>query len=461
MKTLFLFLSLCGFLIANQTETLSPVHSEKGIPFSISVEKASFELPNGIHSGVRALHNGQWLLLAGRTNGMHGFNDDNSNFPPQKQNKIVYVVDPEAGVTYSRSLEDPSSGLSQKEIDRLSVTSPQSFQRHGTLYIAGGYGIDSESGLFNTKKTLTALDVKGIIHWVKGKSSSFKKHMRHTCDPLLQVTGGCMKTTDSELNTLLIFGQNFEGFYMDESEGIYTQQVRRFKIKDDGKRLAITHKRRLKPNPNYRRRDLNVVPVVCKGKVTFAALAGVFTLDEGIWTVPVFIQKNGKSYMPNAAKEKTFKQAMNQYACATASLYDKNNKTSYALLFGGLSFGYFANGMFTTDPEIPFINQITALKITPKGHITQHLMKGEYPTIPSTGTNPGNTLLFGAGAYFIPATSIKRYKTGILRLDQIKRKTLMGYIVGGIMSTLPNTVTQADSAASPYVFKVFITPEKG
>lgn len=458
----YIFFSLLAFfpLVANQTATLSPVYSEEGIPFKLSIEKADFELPNGIHSGVKALHNGQWLLLAGRTNGLHGFNNDDHNFPPEEQNKIVYVVDPENEMIYSRSLDDPSSGLSQTEIDHLSVTSPQYFQKQGTLYIAGGYGVDSHTGLFDTKKTLTALDVRGVVHWVKGRSSSFKKHMRQTSDPILRVTGGCMAVTDSELNTLLMFGQDFEGFYTAGSNGIYTEQVRRFKIKDTGKHLSIKHKKRFKSNPNYRRRDLNTIPIVWKGDVTYAALAGVFTLDSGVWTVPVFIQKNGKSCMPNPEEEKTFKQAMNHYACAKASLYDKKTKTSYALLLGGISFGYFENGVFTTDSEIPFINQITTLKITHKGHITQHLMNKEYPTIPSTGTNPGNPLLFGAGGYFIPAKSIKRDKNGILHLDQIKRRTLVGYIVGGIMSSLPNTVTQADSAASPYVFKVFLTPKR-
>ena len=34
---------------------------------------------------------------------------------------------------------------------------------------------------------------------------------------------------------------------------------------------------------------------------------------------------------------------------------------------------------------------------------------------------------------------------------------MIGYIVGGIMSTLPNTNVRSDTAASPYIFKVTLT----
>jgi hypothetical protein len=50
------------------------------------------------------------------------------------------------------------------------------------------------------------------------------------------------------------------------------------------------------------------------------------------------------------------------------------------------------------------------------------------------------------------------YSNGVLNLAKIKHPTIIGYIMGGIQSTLPNTDFQSDSAASPYVFKVVLTP---
>jgi len=446
----------------NQTATLSPVFNQDDIPFTISIEKIPFSLPTGIHSGATAVWKDKWVFVAGRTNGLHGFNPGN-NFPPSEQNTVIYVVDLKKEEIYSRSLYDPTSGLSQKQIDLISVTSPQSFQKGKILYISGGYGVDTTTGLFNTKSALTAINISKLIKWVKepGEYNTPHKNIRQVSDPILQVTGGFMTAPGLDLSTLLVFGQNFTGDYSDSSNCNYTNQVRSFKIIDDGKKLHVKEKKYLKANPNYRRRDPNVVPVIHKEKLTFAALSGVFTLDSGIWTVPVIIKPSGSSLMADPADPAAFKQAMNNYACAEASLYDSSNQESYTLLLGGRSYGFFQNGVFNTDPEIPFINQVTAIKIDKHGNFTQHLMDNEYPVIASTGSNPGNTLLFGTSAMFFSNPKIPKHTTtGVFKLRSIKKPTVLGYIAGGIMSTLPNTNTMLDSTASPYIFKVVLTPKK-
>ncbi|MDR3478404.1 MAG: hypothetical protein P4M14_10275, partial [Gammaproteobacteria bacterium] len=76
----------------------------------------------------------------------------------------------------------------------------------------------------------------------------------------------------------------------------------------------------------------------------------------------------------------------------------------------------------------------------------------------STASNPGNTLLFGAGGRFVPKCGIPMTCNGVIDLAKIKKQTAIGYIIGGIQSTLVNTFSQADSAASPYIFKVILTP---
>ena len=117
---------------ANQTDELSPILPATGLPFRITIEQASFQLPVGIHSGVVGVYNGLWVFIAGRTNGLHGFSAD--PFPPDAQNTTIYVVDPNTGLASSRSLTDPSSGLTQQQIDTLSVTSPQSYQAGNTAF---------------------------------------------------------------------------------------------------------------------------------------------------------------------------------------------------------------------------------------------------------------------------------------------------------------------------------------
>lgn len=461
-----LFVLASSAFADNQTSTISPIYPGSDLPFEIEINQADFSLPQGLQSFAWATYKGKWLLLAGRTNGMHTFNNDNNNFPPSQQNQVIFVVDPQNKTVYTKSLTDPTSGLTQEQIDTLSVTASQYYQKGKKLYITGGYGVISSTGEFSTKDTLTAIDIPGLIHWVvePDESETAVEHIRQVSDPLFQITGGDMFEGEDNL-VLLIFGQNFSGAYFHSTvNGIYSKQIRRFRIIDDGKRLSFKEYPSLpfEPDPNYRRRDLNTVPVVrsiCgKKKYGFVSYSGVFTLTDGIWTVPVEINLKGDSFMADPLDPNTFKQGMNNYASAHFGVYSKKHKNMYTIMLGGISFGFFINGNFQTDSEFPFVNDCTAIKIDECGNFSQYILSGTYPVILSTQSNPGNQLLFGASSDFIPACKPKKFSNGIFKLDVIERPTLMGYVVGGIQSTLPNTNVASDSAASPYIFEVWLNP---
>ncbi len=447
----------------NQTADVSPILSEAGLPFSVAIEKASFQLPNGIHSGVVGVYQGQWIFIAGSNFGLHGFGPD--PFPPSAQNRTIYVVNPVTGVTASRSLLDPSSGLTPQQIDTLSVISPQAYQQNHTLYMSGGYGIDTNTGTFGTKPVFTAINLAGIVRWVTepGNSAhSVSANIRQVYNPVFQIAGGEMFQLGTA--TRIVFGQNFTGVYTPGSNGDYNEQVRQFQIYDNGGDLAVQVLNPIpfNPDPSYHRRDLNIMPVLLNSnnilKYGLVAYSGVFTLSGGAWTVPVVINDQGEPSMANPNLPGTFKQGMNNYVCATAGLYSRKYMSMYNIFFGGLSYGFFDGGVFQTDSELPFINQITTVKIDRNNTFTQYIMNNQYPVIPSTQANPGNPLLFGTGAYFI-ANNIQQYPNHVISLDGIRRPTVIGYIVGGIQSTLGNTNTDADSSASPHVFKVTLTPK--
>ncbi|MHB1947869.1 MAG: hypothetical protein ACYCQI_07140, partial [Gammaproteobacteria bacterium] len=154
----------------------------------------------------------------------------------------------------------------------------------------------------------------------------------------------------------------------------------------------------------------------------------------------------------------TFKQAMNHYVCPTAGLYSRRMSNMYTIFFGGISYGFFSNGTFQTDNEIPFINNVTTITMNKNGNFAQYLMDNQYPVILSTRSNPGNPLLFGAGAFFMTNPSLPQFENNIINLDAINKPTIIGYIVGGIQSTLADTNVNSDSAASPYVFAVTLIP---
>src|SRR6185312_11929958 len=104
-----------------------------------------------------------------------------------------------------------------------------------------------------------------------------------------QITGGKMAQLGDV--TQLIFGQTFTGTYSDNSNGAYSSQVRQFKIKNVNGQLTVqvSPSKPLYADPNFRRRDLNIVPVLLNsgGRLNygFVAYAGVFTLNGGVWTV--------------------------------------------------------------------------------------------------------------------------------------------------------------------------------
>lgn len=462
---LYLYSSLGAATNENQTQTTTPILPETGLPFSVSITQAPFQLPQGLHSGAFGIYKGLWVLIAGTHFGLHGFGSD--PFPAAAQNRMVYVINPANGSVSARSLTDPTSGLTQEQIDSLSTISPQFYQVSDTLYMSGGYGIDTASQTLGTKPVFSAINLQGLVQWVtqpSNKSLSVISNLRQIHHSVFQITGGEMFMSGDMGQ--LVFGQNFTGVYNPGSNGLYSEQVRRFKIIESQGQLAVEVYGSLPsiPDPNYRRRDLNILPVLLNNnnqlEYGLVAYSGVFTIGGGIWTVPVVINQAGVPSMVNPNLGSTFKQGMNNYVSAAASLYSRRFASSYNILFGGISYGFYSGNVFQTDTEVPFINQVTTIKMDKDKHFSQYLMNNEYPVIINTsGANPGNQLLFGAGAYFIPNHTMQHYPNGIISLDSIRTPTVIGYIVGGIQSTVPNTSTNADTSASSYVFTVTLTPK--
>ncbi len=457
---------LCSLLVStafadNQTANFSPINLKSTLPYAVtlSVYDMNAATVPTLQTYARGQIGDEWVLIGGRTNGLHDFtNDGLINFPPSDQNRTVWVINPVTLETWSRSLTDVSSGLTIAQIDSLSTTASQSAQQGDTLYMIGGYGYDTGLANFQTYPTLTALDLPGVIAWVKDGGPGFVNSFRQLSDEYLRVTGGELFLLGGRAQ--LVFGQNFIGGYTPGTNGDYTRQVRTFNLNDNGTTLSISLPAAESPQPEYRRRDLNVVPIM-QGSASagydtgLAALSGVFTPSFGIWTVPVEITANGATTTGNSLDAATFRQGMNSYRSATISLYSPTLDQTHNVLLGGISVLYYdtATGTIEADQQIPFINGITSLVRTNSGAYSQTYL-GEYPTIPNPSNN-GAPFLFGAEADFFPLPGIANFNNGVLNLDSITTPTVIGYIFGGIIAERPNN---GPTAASNYVFAVTLTP---
>jgi len=248
-------------LADNQTATVDPIEIGGALPYQISLSTYDFGAANlpTLQSFAAGMYGGKWIMLAGRTNGLHGFtNTGAANFPAAYQNHDIWVVDPLTRQSWSRSL-DSDSTVTEQMLAELTSTNTEFTQLGDRLYVAGGYGARPTGG-FQTFSALTAIDLPGIVDWVMTGSGHATDHMRQTHDASLQVTGGAMYPLGG--HTRLVFGQNFSGGYIPGSNGAYSQQVRSFDIVDDGTTLSIANVAATPQVADFRRRDLNVYPTI-------------------------------------------------------------------------------------------------------------------------------------------------------------------------------------------------------
>ncbi len=434
MKSIFIALTVAMIFVSNQL-------SAQSTPFDIAIEPLNITGLGGLQSYAFGQHNGKWLIIGGRLDGLHR-RQPFASFDQAGHNNQLWVIDPIAQQQWSAPLSSLSAALQEQ----LQATNMQFHQNGNYLYLIGGYGYSATLGDHTTFDKLTAVDVPATIDAIVA-NTDFTANFRQISDAQFQVTGGKLERV---YNTYyLVGGQKFIGRYnpMGPTHGpgfiqAYTDQIRKFNLLDNGTTITINHLAAITDTVNLHRRDYNVTAqIMPNGQEGLTAFSGVFQQAADLPFLNC-VNIDSAGYSVNNA----FTQYYNHYHCANIPLYSANKNEMNTVFFGGIAQYYDSLGVLVQNNSVPFVKTIARVARDASGNMAEYKLPIEMP------------LLLGAGSEFIPAENLPRYPNGVLKLDDLPNDTtLIGYIYGG--SSQPNIFFINDgtqSTANSQIFKVFL-----
>ncbi len=369
----------------------------------------------GLHSYAVAIHEGQWLLIGGRRDGMHQkFNA----FSASSANQALYVVAPNTNQVWQRSITELPDTL-QEQIRSANM---EFFQQGNTLLFVGGYGQSAVAKNHITYPYLTLINVPALVEAVKDASKPLLPHFQQIRDTFFAVTGGQLQQMADTF--YLVGGHRFDGVYSANSANptqFYTNAIRKFTLANRVDGYQVVHKSQVLDELNLHRRDYNLTPQVFEnGEMGLTAFSGVF--QPGLALSPYF---NIIAIKPSGHKPVSgFSQFLVNYHCAKAQLWSKSANETHTLFFGGIS-NYWLDekDSLIKDNRLPFVRTVSRVSRLADGSYREVAFDAELP------------IYTGTSAEFLPAEGLPLLPNGMADYDQLPMgRTLLGYIVGGIVS---------------------------
>ncbi len=456
------FLS-CAALAAGLIAAPLQAQGTDSVPFSVSLRPASIPGLPALQGFAVAQWQGHWIFVTGRRSGLHTISQATQNaFPPRQANDSIYVVDTQTGSVYSAWVR----GLSPRLADALTVTNAQSYQDGDWLYLVGGYGPQTGTDSILTMPYATGLYLPLLVAEVKGTRPPRFLPAAQASDPRYKVTGGQLLKMNDRF--YLTMGQLFDGEYTGDPGAfsqflqVYTERITILSITPptlslqslaDTFHLDVQVVDTLRQDPNdegtnFHRRDLNVVGAFTPGGGRrIAVYGGVFVpgRNEG-YRYPLYVDPTDSVTVDSA-----FAQATNQYDSGTLLLWDSAGQTMHTVLFGGIGASTFdpASGRYVPAEGLPFVSTVSVITVKPGGHTTQAAFADSLPG------------LLGAEARVLldPAVAFDE-EMSIVHLDSLAAggPTRVGWLYGGIRSSVPQTTDQAaQTSATNALFEVWIT----
>lgn len=409
----------------------------------VRFDTASFEGLPGLHSFAEAQHEGRWLLIGGRKDGLH---PKNGGFQTSAANQSIYIVEPATGGVWQRPLAELPDTLREQ----LRSSNMEFFQQGNTLFFVGGYGRSEVLQDHRTYPYLTLIDVPAVMDAVMN-GDSLLPHFQQVRDTFFAVTGGQLQVLHDTF--YLVGGHRFEGLYSANAGAnniqFYTNAIRKFTLENDSTGWHVGHQSQVVDELNLHRRDYNLVPQIFEnGESGISAFSGVF--QPGLALLPFLnvVEIGAGWHQPVNG----FSQFLANYHCARLPVFSASQNEMHTLFFGGMSQYYLnENDSLIKDNRIPFVKTVSRVSRLADGSYEEAAFDAELP------------FYTGTGAEFLIAEGVPTLENGIVDLDDLPDgETLVGYIVGGIVT--PDGVSNpfvvgnqtGQTTASATLIKVFL-----
>jgi hypothetical protein len=435
--------------------------------FDYTLELTPVTIPGmqGLHSYAFGQHEGKWLIIGGRRDGLHARQPFNA-FPANQNNTQAYVIDVENQQFWVATL----SVLPVSIFEQLQSTNMNFVQSADTLYIIGGYAFSETADDHITFPNLTTVVVSEVVDAIINQND-ITQFFQQIEDDHFAVCGGQLGRIGETF--YLVGGHRFDGRYNPMGNPTYTQtytsQIRKFEVNNSDNALSYNNYEEITDPVHLRRRDFNLLPQIFPdGSEGFTISSGVFQIDDDLpYLYPVDITANG--YTPNTG----FNQYLSNYHSATAWMFDAEENVMHNIFFGGMSQYYYQDGELIQDDLVPFVRTISRLSRDSEGNLYEFQMPIEMPG------------LKGASAEFIPNQNMPHFDSEVIKLDEIEPDTfVIGHVFGGVLSPTLNpfsvnqtNTTSADASiyevklikqvvtnielvngSNPYDFEVFPNP---
>ncbi|MFY8020576.1 MAG: T9SS type A sorting domain-containing protein [Bacteroidia bacterium] len=406
--------------------------------YSVQLKPKTFSGLPGLQSFAWGKLDGKWILVGGRTDGLHR-RQPFASFDQAGNNTNIYLVNSKNETVLNSSVNGLSVGLKEQ----LQSTNMQFYQSGIYLILIGGYGYSVSAANHITFPNICVINLETLIEKIENNESISSAFIQIT-DQRFAVTGGHLGKLNNKY--YLVGGNRFDGRYNPMGGTSYTQAytnaIRKFNLEIGSSSININNYENIIDSLNLHRRDYNLTPNKNKlGEYSYTLWSGVFQYNQDLpWLNSVDIKEN--SHEVNNG----FNQYLNQYHTAYIPLFNKNENSMYTLFFGGISQYYYdPNGAIIKDDNVPFVKTISYIKRDSTGNLTEFALPGiEMPGY------------LGSASEIIPSENELEDGYGIFDLEKFENDSVFaGTLVGGINSTaanifFTNTGTQSTANASCY-----------